>query len=214
MRGKLFVVLAGALLGVCFSSVSYAVGVSFQGLGDFPGGQFYSQAYGVSADGTVVVGAGRHPGPGWQACRWTVTGDIEGLGSPPTGDEDSTRARGASADGSVVVGAIGFEVVPEAFVWTKAGGLVGLGYLSGGDESYAYDVSGDGSVIVGYSTSSLGTEAFRWTADGGMVGLGILSGDPLFSVAFGISDNGSVVVGYSRSEAAAAALSGRAIPRA
>ena len=32
---------------------------SFQGLGDLPGGDFYSEALGISADGSTVVGVCR-----------------------------------------------------------------------------------------------------------------------------------------------------------
>jgi len=50
---------------------------SFTPLGDLPGGEFYSRAFGVSADGTVVVGTSRGPDPGipfktsTEAFRWT-----------------------------------------------------------------------------------------------------------------------------------------------
>ncbi len=41
---------------------------SFQGLEDLPGGIFLSHAYGVSSDGSTVVGRGNRTGlGGWQA---------------------------------------------------------------------------------------------------------------------------------------------------
>jgi probable HAF family extracellular repeat protein len=53
----------------------------------------------------------------------------------------------------------------------------GLGFLPGGDISYAYGVNANGSVVVGQSNNASGiTEAFRWTAASGTVGLGFLPG--------------------------------------
>jgi probable HAF family extracellular repeat protein len=84
----------------------------------------------------------------------------------------------------------------EAFRWTSAGGLVGLGDLPGGaSRSEANAVSADGSVIVGYDTSASGIEAFRWTSAGGMVGLGDLPGGIFDSEALAVSADGSIVVG-------------------
>ena len=87
-------------------------------------------------------------------------------------------ANGTSADGSVVVGGTGSTTANgEAYRWTEASGLVGLGDLPGGVFfSEAYATSADGSVVVGYSSSAEGFEAFRWTEATGMVGLGDVSG--------------------------------------
>jgi probable HAF family extracellular repeat protein len=87
-----------------------------------------------------------------------------------------------NADGTVVVGVIsatGAFGPFEAFRWTQAGGMAGLGFLPGGTSSNARGVNADGTVVVGGS-SATGTgpnaEAFRWTQAGGMVGLGFLPG--------------------------------------
>ncbi len=40
---------------------SWAGAASITGLGDLPGGSFYSDAEGVSGDGTAVVGSGINP---------------------------------------------------------------------------------------------------------------------------------------------------------
>ncbi|MFN9671471.1 MAG: hypothetical protein ACK552_02380, partial [Microcystis sp.] len=137
-------------IGVAFP----AQAASFQGLGDLPGGSFSSEAYGVSANGSVVVGYSSSSA-GSQAFRWTQGTGMVGLGDLLGGGFFS-RSRGVSADGSVVVGegnssagAIGGN---EAFRWTQATGMVGLGDLPGGRfKSSANGVSADGSVVVGYS---------------------------------------------------------------
>jgi probable HAF family extracellular repeat protein len=166
---------------------------SFQGLGDLPGGAYKSEAYGISSDGSVVVGYS--PGTTLQAAfRWTAEGGIVSVGN-------AYKAYGVSSNGSVIVGE-SYSGSPsrQAFRWTPDGGEVGLGYLTGASKSGAYGISADGSVVVGFSSvsSSIG-EAFRWTSGGGMVGLGDLAGGSFESFATGISADGSVVVGYGSS---------------
>lgn len=81
----------------------------------------------------------------------------------------------------------------EAFRWTVAGGMLGLGHLPGttrSSQGIAFGVSGDGSVVVGAS----GGHAFRWTSAAGLIDLGV-------GTAYGVSDDGSVVVGDSGGEA-------------
>ena len=108
--------------------------------------------------------------------RFVPLGDLPGGGF-------SSGASGVSADGSIVVGQ-GYSSVdngsgPEAFRWTAADGMVGLGHLSGGGFRRGIEataVSANGSAIVGYT----GIEAFRWRSAGGMVGLGNLPGGDSF----------------------------------
>jgi probable HAF family extracellular repeat protein len=78
----------------------------------------------------------------------------------------------------------------------RAASFTGLGYLPGGDSSYAYGVSANGAVVVGNSFSTQQSEAFRWTQEGGMTGLGWLPGGK-DSGARGVSGDGLVVVGWS-----------------
>jgi len=173
----------------------------FIGLGDLPGGITYSQATGISADGSVVVGYSYSASDWSEAFRWDATNGMVGLGDLP-GGTTSSAATGVSADGSIVVGGSdsGFG---EAFRWDVTNGMVGLGALTDpGTLSYARAVSGDGSVVVGLSYTSLpiaGIQAFRWDATNGMVGLGDLSGGAFRSEAYGASADGSVIVGFSDS---------------
>lgn len=117
------------------------------------------------------------------------------------GDTISSAAA-VNGDGTVVAGnSQTIRTPPQAFRWTAAGGMVGLGYLPPGTGvSLAQGVSADGSVIVGYS--GLTTEqAFRWTAATGMVGLENLPGSD-YSVANAANADGSVVVGFAGSVSA------------
>jgi probable HAF family extracellular repeat protein len=157
-----------------------------------------SEAWGVSADGSVVVGGDYNAPDQPRAFRWTAAGGMQDLGTLPGGCCSS--AWGVSADGSVVVGyAQNAAGQWRAFRWTAAGGMQDLGTL-GGDESGAWGVSADGSVVVGWADNAAGrSRAFRWTAAGGMQDLGTLGGDR--SWAYGVSADGSVVVGEAENAA-------------
>jgi probable HAF family extracellular repeat protein len=157
-----------------------------------------SEAHGVSANGSVVVGVARNAAGQQRAFRWTAAGGMQDLGTLPGSDE--SWAWGVSADGSVVVGeAWNAAGQYRAFRWTASGGMQDLGTL-GGNRSGAYGVSADGSVVVGVASNAAGQQrAFRWTASGGMQDLGTLGGDR--SLALGVSADGSVVVGWARNAA-------------
>jgi probable HAF family extracellular repeat protein len=157
------------------------------------------RATAISADGSTIVGIDRQSDT--RACRLDGTGRLNWLTGAAT-TFDPSIAYAASADGSVVVGRKYTSGRFEAFRWTSADGLAGLGDLSGGDFfSVAFATSADGTVVVGAGNSSRGPEAFRWTQAEGMVGLGDLPGGAWCSEARATSADGSVVVGYSSSAA-------------
>lgn len=145
-----------------------------------------SSAFGVSADGQVVVGAS-----GGEAFRWE-DGTMTGLGL--LAGRAYSVAYGASADGSVVVGdAEGGGGPPIAFRWTD-GVMSSLGPFP--DDvlySRAYAVSPDGAFAVGDMGGGGNSEAFRWS-EGEILGLGNIPGSTS-STARGVSADGSVVVG-------------------
>jgi len=142
------------------------------GLGDLPGGDFWSAALDVSSNGLVVVGYGTSDlGP--QAFRWEDP-DGDGLVGP---NEKLDY----------------LDDHPEFGL----GDLPGGAFLS-----RALAVTPDGSIVVGYGTSDLGTQAFIWDAENGMrilqdvlesYGLD-LAGWTLQN-ASGISSDGLVLVG-------------------
>ena len=138
----------------------------FLGLGDLPGGIVNSMAYGVSADGTTVVGYG-NSATGMEAFRWTQVCGMQGLGFP--------EACAASADGSVVVGFRYNANQAEPVRWTHDGGTVCLGKLPDYSYGSANGVSADGSVIVGTYREN-NNITFRWIAGRGIAGLPGLPG--------------------------------------
>ncbi|MEZ6190144.1 MAG: hypothetical protein R3C45_02515 [Phycisphaerales bacterium] len=136
------------------------------GLGYLPGGNYPSEAFAASADGSVVVGVS-DTATGKEAFRWTESGGMVGLGLLPV-DSMNTRAYGVSADGSVVVGE-SWDTAGEGFMWTQAGGMVGLGKLPGDHSSTAWAVSGNGLVVVGSSFSyATGDAAVIWDQTNGI----------------------------------------------
>ena len=71
----------GAMAAIVTAAPTISCAQSFQGLGFLPG-YTGSNATGISADGTVVVGTSIGPNSS-QAFRWTAVGGMVGLGFVP-----------------------------------------------------------------------------------------------------------------------------------
>ena len=158
-----------------------------------------SEAHGVSADGSVVIGRAETFG-GWLAFGWTTSGGLVGLDDTP--GSLFIGAHAATSGGSVIVGAaVNDRGQHEAARWSfPSGAMTFLGDLNGGDvESVAFGVSSDGSVVVGQGESAMGTEAFMWTGEGELTPLGDLAGGAFRSYARAVSADASTIVGASSS---------------
>jgi uncharacterized membrane protein len=162
-----------------------------------------SRAFGVSADGSVIVGTSKIPGgePQNRAVRWTSSG-MTILSAPGL----VGVAKDVSADGSLVVGRDNPPTgcCGEAVLWTTSGTEIRLGDLPGGYfDSWGEAISADASVVVGQAWGDSGADAMRWTQESGMVGLGCSSVFPvvIFCNATDVSADGSVVVGWRGAEA-------------
>lgn len=163
-----------------------------RGLGDLPGGTFYSMAVGVSADGSTVVGESSSAS-GYEAFLWDAENGLRGLGDLPGGDFRG-RAVAVSADGSIAVGGSAGASGFEAFIWDEDHGmrelkvvLSALGVdLDGWTLTSAADISADGRTIVGTGINPEGlTEG--WIAVIPEPGTGILLGLGLAAIGAGRS---------------------------
>lgn len=153
--------------------------------------------YAVSADGTVFGGQIHLPSIS-EAARGMLAGGFMGIGRLQVSDSSSI-VRGLSGDGAILVGSSS-GAGTEAFRWSQATGMVGLGTFAGGISSTAWDISDDGAVICGSSEIPAATgvdRGFRWTLATGLVGLG--TADPGYpgTVARSISADGSAIVGLA-----------------
>ena len=160
--------LAIAVLALLFqiSVLTGARAAELIGLGDLAGGSFTSRAFGVSADGSVVVGQGASAS-GSEAFRWTQGSGMVGLGDLAGGFFSST-AYSVSADGSLIVGKGSSASGNQAFIWDATNGMRSLAGvltnqavdLTGWSLSEARGVSADGLSIVGFGTHNGNTEAY------------------------------------------------------
>src|SRR5262249_44725906 len=121
---------------------------------------------------------------------------VMALGDLPGGPLNSSAA-GISPDAHYVTGYGNSATAHQAFVWTLADGMVGIGGLPGvTDNSDGADVSNTG-VVVGGSAGP-----FRWTSVDGMSNLGSLPGmSTSDGNALDVSGDGSLIVGQSGSRA-------------
>lgn len=188
-------ILAGLLIGL--TSVT-AAAASFTPLGFLSESDQNSEAWGVSGDGSVVVGTSYT-----KAFRWTANDGMQALGSLPGGGGES-YGWDVSSDGQVIVGISASSIGQQPFRWTATVGLEGLGQVdSTFPQTGAYGISGDGGTVVGYggSNPSNSFHAFRWTSE---TGIQDINGNNWSSFATDASHDGSVIVGSFQSTSSAA----------
>jgi len=206
-RNRIFLCFYCFILSSTLLAQTYNEKTFFQAIGDLTGGEYYSRAFGISANGKVIVGESSTEG-GKEAFYWTSSEGMVSIGDLPGGDLNSS-ARATSADGAIIVGSgashnpATYSSRQEAFRWTKNDGMVGLGFLNeeqvGNPSSAAMDITPDGSVIVGKSKNVFEEvlkedEAFRWK-NGVMTGL-----QTYMSTAYGVSPDGEIVVGSGNTQ--------------
>ncbi|MFO1518788.1 MAG: PEP-CTERM sorting domain-containing protein [bacterium] len=187
----------------CQQDLAGRARAAFLGLGTLDG-DASSQAFGISSDGRVVVGASFDAQGTPHAFRWDIDAGMLGIGTPP--DNVGSFASATNADGSVVAGSGTFFDVLTAFRWTKETGIVLLTpkNSTGFSANTVSGVSGDGSVIVGGGGGGFQPNAYRWTAATGAQSLGTLGGTSS-SADGGVSADGNVISGGSTTASGAVA---------
>src|SRR5689334_4196466 len=143
-------IVSAALLALAAGTASAQVN-SFHMIGSLPGSNTFSSGYGVSDDGSVVVG---HSGNNYyygsssHAFKWTSDTGIQDLDvlAPAAG------AFAVSADGTIIAGSETSGSV-KAVLWDGAGSSVTDQLFHGGE---VFGISHDGSTAVGYDISGGG----------------------------------------------------------
>jgi len=154
-----------------------------------------SQAYGVSADGSTIVGISTTAASLSRAFSYS-NGTMTDLG---TLGGTVSWAFAASRDGSVIVGLSRLSGSFNSIAFKYSNGVMtslGVEAAFGSSTSTAYGVSADGSVIVGdYIVTGFSNRAFKWQ-NGVLTNLGNLGGTGI-TQALGVSADGSLIVGTS-----------------
>ncbi len=157
-----------------------------------PLGQAGTQATGISADGTVIVGVGTGGVQRWTGGTWTVIGGS--TSSTPSISRDGTSIAGTALE-------VGTNYQTAA-LWlggTNWQTLGGLGGVSSNSQGGAFGISGDGTVVVGLAWigASVGSgRAFSWSQGTGMLNLGTINGSS--TRANGVSADGNTIVGWEQ----------------
>ncbi len=182
-KGKLLARAACTALAIVAAPAASAVTLT-------PVGPLDTSVFGMSSDGSVLVGTQMFGAYGY---RWTRAGGTEILG----GNGGNTKV---SRDGKMILGNVLVDGHNEAAIWI--GGrdwlpLGGLGDSGCPDFSNSYGINQDGSVVVGLGWNVCTAHAFRWDAITGMVDLGSLDGAS--SRANAVNADGSIIVGWDDS---------------
>ena len=180
-------------------------------LGTLQGGNA-SWAYGVSADGSIVVGWSTDGSNTRRAFRWTQQAGMESLGASVLIDNtsysyDNSEALGISPNGQIIVGiaydsltlAVGFRNIRQGTRRVN----ISLGDPPKGFTGvYPRRTNQDGSIIVGWMRKSDGTNrAMRWTEAGGLEDLNVTYANLLgegeyLGAAYDITPDGRYIVGW------------------
>jgi probable HAF family extracellular repeat protein len=153
-----------------------------------------TESVAFDVDGGLIAGYSRASVPGTRPIVWRTDGTlIDPIGTPiescgvfVCGDGISTAVR----DGLVVGYSREAAELSRAFAWSEAGGLIDLGVVEGGTESFALDTD-DGTVVGQLSGPLFATRTFIWTAAAGMK---VITPDTVSAV--GTSINNGRVVGW------------------
>jgi uncharacterized membrane protein len=160
-------------------------------------GSAISSGWGISGDGSTIVGLAWEDAGTAYATTWSLKGEATSLGSTVPGS--STRANNVNEDGTVVVG------------WQDAAYRIGAVWVSGeqeliyrpdGDRAYeAYAVSSDGQWVSGLGIgpfSGVG-DTYRYNSftDVCEVIPNLAVGGARSVAGAGITDDGTIIVGGS-----------------
>ena len=144
-----------------------------QNLPDYRTGAIFTSVYGLSQDGSTIVGGGRTDFFGDDdAWKWTPQDGYTILPILPNATSAYARANAVNGDGSIIVGEVkGLGTEFRAAIW-RGDQITTLAPLPGYRFSAAYDLSDDGSIITGVNgASNVGLPQVQtiWTEDTGWI---------------------------------------------
>jgi probable HAF family extracellular repeat protein len=164
------------------------------GLGDLPGGIFWSHGHGINDfDQVVGVTATEYYGRGvHEAFLWDPEMGMFGLGHLPAGDFN-TLAYDINNAAQVTGWSGGATRLLEAFIWDPVNKMRPLGDAPGIWPTIGYAINELGQVAGSAWTAAGRTEAFFWDPKMGIRVLGVLPVSGRSTSARGINDRGMVV---------------------
>lgn len=159
-------------------------------------GSSTSSAWGISQDGTSIVGLGWVNAGSAHAIQWTAATGMVDLGSTVSGS--SSRANACNSDGSVVVGwqdsTTGFR---QGAIWVN-GVQELLTHPNNGLASEASCVSFDGNFVGGGGNSNNNYQAWRYSPNTGIEDIGPPPVGGWRGATTSMSDDGTTLVGFYR----------------
>ncbi len=188
--------------GVVLSAqIVFAAIPRIDALGDLPGGQVRSVAYGISGDGRFVIGSSWTTGENnAEAFVWDAGSGMQRL-APGPGGLNSSQAADISADGNTIAG---FREVlqnpnqpngptaTQACLWKVGQGVTPLGSGNGYGGGIRA-ISDNGAVAVGWAWNFSALNGVRWTS--ASTSLTVVGGGSL--EVNGISGDGSTLIDRS-----------------
>ncbi|MDX2118427.1 MAG: GC-type dockerin domain-anchored protein [Planctomycetota bacterium] len=200
-----------AFLSVSLIALANAAGqATFIPLGDLPGGAFSSAAYGVSANGKYVVGAGtisdirqsdgttQNTGRGFVWSLGTGMVQLDAL----TGANLPTSIANAVSNTGLIVGESTDATTSRAVTWNVGStAITDLNVQLTG--ATAQGVSRDGGTIIGFGDSQQTNafyEGFKKIGSDPDFVLNDISGGDIFATPYAVSGDGNVTVASGSSD--------------
>lgn len=181
----------------------WTAGGGIVGIGFLSGGNPFSTARAVSADGAVIAGSSRDSGGVMRAYRWS-SGVFTALNRFTCASCDPiTEGYGVSGDGLVVVGSAAARSTGALHVdpvrWPNGGtAIFDLGNLPATNEAGdAFGASDTGAIIAGSHTSTDGRDAWYWSGSGLVVLPRLAVVSKVTAGALAVARGGSAIVGHS-----------------
>ena len=173
-----------------FRSFSWTASEGLSDLGSPPADYPYFAAYAINDQGNMAILNWNFYGPPFKAYLYTAGSytEIGSLGDDASASQPMAINRANQIAGSCMT----LSGANHAFIWSSGSGMLDLGVLPGGTNSFANDLN-DSGWVAGASEVSSGRRAFLWHPTAGMHDLGVLAAAFNSSTANGVNNLRQVV---------------------